>query len=91
MSALIDLLTHYKKQTLNNTNSATERTDSSLSVAVIGYANVGKSSVINTLTRTKAVGVSMSPGSNIIITIHRVHFLYILVIRFLLFSHRCVL
>jgi len=33
-----------------------------ISVAVIGYPNVGKSSVINSLKRSKAVGVSSTAG-----------------------------
>lgn len=55
MSALVELLCHYEKSA-DAANSAT------LNVAVIGYANTGKSSVINTLTRTKVVGVSRNAG-----------------------------
>eukprot|EP00727_Mastigamoeba_balamuthi_P003249 m51a1_g12921 putative guanine nucleotide-binding protein (586) ;mRNA; r:689-3179 len=35
----------------------------SITVGVIGYPNVGKSSLINSLKRTRAVGVSATPGS----------------------------
>lgn len=31
-------------------------------VGIIGYPNVGKSSLINSLKRTKAVGVGATPG-----------------------------
>lgn len=34
----------------------------SISVGIVGYPNVGKSSVINSLKRTKAAGVSSTPG-----------------------------
>lgn len=34
----------------------------SISVGIIGYPNVGKSSLINSLKRTKAVGVGATPG-----------------------------
>ena len=35
---------------------------SSVTVGVIGYPNVGKSSVINSLKRSKACAVSSTPG-----------------------------
>jgi nuclear GTP-binding protein len=35
---------------------------SAVTVGVVGYPNVGKSSVINSLKRSKAVGVSSTPG-----------------------------
>jgi nuclear GTP-binding protein len=34
-----------------------------VTVGVVGYPNVGKSSIINSLKRTRAVGVSATPGS----------------------------
>jgi len=34
----------------------------SISVGIVGYPNVGKSSLINSLKRTKAAGVSSTPG-----------------------------
>ncbi len=33
-----------------------------MTVGVIGYPNVGKSSLINSLKKSKAVGVSSVPG-----------------------------
>lgn len=34
----------------------------SITVGIIGYPNVGKSSIINSLKRAKSVGVSPTPG-----------------------------
>jgi len=39
-----------------------EDSKKSIVVGVIGFPNVGKSSIINSLTRSKAVGVSSTPG-----------------------------
>jgi nuclear GTP-binding protein len=50
---LIQLLKNYSR----NLNLKT-----SLSVGIIGYPNVGKSSLINSLKRSKAVGVGATPG-----------------------------
>eukprot|EP01114_Cavostelium_apophysatum_P014136 TRINITY_DN3586_c0_g1_i1.p1 TRINITY_DN3586_c0_g1~~TRINITY_DN3586_c0_g1_i1.p1 ORF type:complete len:602 (-),score=241.89 TRINITY_DN3586_c0_g1_i1:30-1835(-) len=44
----------------NYTRSQNMKT--SLSVGIIGYPNVGKSSLINSLKRTRAVGVGATPG-----------------------------
>lgn len=38
------------------------RGNSSITLGVVGYPNVGKSSVINSLTKRKAAGVSSQPG-----------------------------
>ncbi len=38
-------------------------TKTSISVGVVGYPNVGKSSLINSLKRCKSVGVSSVPGN----------------------------
>mmetsp|Transcript_23853 Transcript_23853/g.34986 ORF Transcript_23853/g.34986 Transcript_23853/m.34986 type:complete len:558 (+) Transcript_23853:42-1715(+) len=38
------------------------QTKSSISVGIVGFPNVGKSSLINSLTRTRSVNVSSTPG-----------------------------
>jgi len=38
------------------------RSDGAITMGVIGYPNVGKSSIINSLKRNRAVGVSNKPG-----------------------------
>jgi nuclear GTP-binding protein len=38
------------------------RSEGAITIGVIGYPNVGKSSIINSLKRHKAVGVSSRPG-----------------------------
>jgi len=52
--ALVQLLKNYCRS-----EGGVKRT---LSVGVVGYPNVGKSSLINSLKRTKCVGVSPTPG-----------------------------
>ncbi|EKU23133.1 nuclear GTP-binding protein, partial [Nannochloropsis gaditana CCMP526] len=51
--ALLQLLKNYSRSLDIKT---------SISVGVVGYPNVGKSSLINSLKRTKAAGVSSTPG-----------------------------
>jgi len=53
VQSLIQLLKNYSR-------SADIKT--SISVGIIGYPNVGKSSLINSLNRSKAVGVGATPG-----------------------------
>eukprot|EP00825_Cyclidium_porcatum_P051564 TRINITY_DN9532_c0_g1_i3.p2 TRINITY_DN9532_c0_g1~~TRINITY_DN9532_c0_g1_i3.p2 ORF type:complete len:145 (-),score=28.10 TRINITY_DN9532_c0_g1_i3:194-628(-) len=50
---LLQLIKNYSKQ---------DGVKQSVTVGVIGYPNVGKSSVINSLKRSKACGVSSQPG-----------------------------
>ena len=38
------------------------RSEGAITIGVIGYPNVGKSSIINSLKRNRAVGVSNKPG-----------------------------
>lgn len=42
--------------------SKTDGVKGAVTVGVIGYPNVGKSSVINSLKRSRACGVSSTPG-----------------------------
>lgn len=52
-----DILIQLLKNYCRNLNLKT-----SISVGIIGYPNVGKSSLINSLKRVKAVGVGATPG-----------------------------
>lgn len=53
MEGLLQLLKNYSRNMDRKT---------SVTVGIIGYPNVGKSSIINSLKRTRAVGVSSTPG-----------------------------
>lgn len=53
MEGLLQLLKNYSRNMDRKT---------SVTVGIIGYPNVGKSSIINSLKRTRAVGVSPTPG-----------------------------
>lgn len=55
MEAVLQLMKNYARNGGNNSKG-------SITVGVIGYPNVGKSSIINSLLRTRAVGVSPRPG-----------------------------
>lgn len=50
---LLELIKNYSRN---------EGIKTAVTVGVIGYPNVGKSSVINSLKRSKACGVSSTPG-----------------------------
>lgn len=50
---LLSLIKNYSKS---------EGVNQSVTVGVVGYPNVGKSSIINSLKRSKACGVSSLPG-----------------------------
>ena len=54
MEGLLQLLKNYAR---TSTGSKT-----TIVVGIVGYPNVGKSSIINALKRTRAVGVSSKPG-----------------------------
>ena len=56
MEGLLQLLKNYARI------SPKESTKTCITVGVIGYPNVGKSSLLNSLKRTRAVGVSSRPG-----------------------------
>jgi len=57
MEGLLQLLKNYAR-----TNGTGGKSKTTIVVGVIGYPNVGKSSIINALKRTRAVGVSPRPG-----------------------------
>ena len=57
MDGLLQLLKNYAR-----TGGTGGKSKTSIVVGVVGYPNVGKSSIINALKRTRAVGVSPRPG-----------------------------
>lgn len=57
MEGLLQLLKNYARVRVPGKKSKT-----TIVVGIIGYPNVGKSSIINALKRTRAVGVSPRPG-----------------------------
>lgn len=57
MDGLLQLLKNYSR-----TGGMGGKSKTTISVGVIGYPNVGKSSIINALKRSRAVGVSSRPG-----------------------------
>lgn len=58
MEGLLQLLKNYARVDV----TSGKKTKTTISVGIIGYPNVGKSSIINALKRTRAVGVSPRPG-----------------------------
>lgn len=63
---LMHLLKNYSRYSASNSGSASAgpsvKSLASITVGVIGFPNVGKSSLINTLKRSKACGVAPTPG-----------------------------
>ncbi|KAH8926206.1 P-loop containing nucleoside triphosphate hydrolase protein [Atractiella rhizophila] len=60
---LISLLKNFSRSDLSAPSTSTSNAKpKSLTVGIIGYPNVGKSSLINTLKRSKACGVAPVPG-----------------------------
>ena len=57
MEGLLQLLKNYAR-----VHTPGKKTKTTITVGIIGYPNVGKSSIINALKRTRAVGVSPRPG-----------------------------
>ncbi len=57
MDALLQLMKNYAR-----TGGSSGKAKTTIVVGVIGYPNVGKSSIINALKRSRAVGVSPRPG-----------------------------
>jgi nuclear GTP-binding protein len=57
VEGLLQLLKNYARA-----SGETKKSKTCLSVGIIGYPNVGKSSILNSLKRARAVGVSPRPG-----------------------------
>jgi len=57
MDGLLQLLKNYSR-----VNAGGGKSKTSIVVGILGYPNVGKSSIINALKRSRAVGVSPRPG-----------------------------
>ncbi len=57
MDGLLQLLKNYAR-----TNAGGGKAKTTIVVGIVGYPNVGKSSIINALKRSRAVGVSPRPG-----------------------------
>lgn len=58
MDGLLQLLKNYAR-----TGGVGGKSKTTIVVGILGYPNVGKSSIINALKRSRAVGVSSRPGS----------------------------
>ncbi|CAB9500839.1 nucleotide-binding protein-like 3 [Seminavis robusta] len=58
MDGLLQLLKNYAR-----TGGTGGKSKTTIVVGILGYPNVGKSSIINALKRSRAVGVSSRPGS----------------------------
>ena len=57
VEGLLQLLKNYARS-----NGEAKKSKTCISVGIIGYPNVGKSSILNSLKRARAVGVSSRPG-----------------------------
>uniref|UniRef100_A0A7S2PN85 CP-type G domain-containing protein n=1 Tax=Skeletonema marinoi TaxID=267567 RepID=A0A7S2PN85_9STRA len=57
VEGLLQLLKNYARS-----NGEAKKSKTCISVGIIGYPNVGKSSILNSLKRARAVGVSPRPG-----------------------------
>jgi nuclear GTP-binding protein len=58
MDGLLQLLKNYAR----NDDGTNKKSKTAIVVGVIGYPNVGKSSIINSMKRCRAVGTSPTPG-----------------------------
>jgi len=59
---LMSLLKNYTRGGTDESGKSSSKLKMGIAVGVIGYPNVGKSSIINSLKRTRAVGVSATAG-----------------------------
>ncbi|KAK4702851.1 nuclear GTP-binding protein, partial [Phenoliferia sp. Uapishka_3] len=59
---LMELIKGFRNSGAPNANSTEPRVKQSLTIGLIGHPNVGKSSLINTLKRSKACSVAPTPG-----------------------------
>lgn len=64
VEGLLSLLKNYARSSGEGMSSSNKKgkSKSAITVGIIGYPNVGKSSILNTLKRSRAVGVSPRPG-----------------------------
>lgn len=60
VESLLHLLKNYARHSSGDKKAKNSK--ASISVGIIGYPNVGKSSILNTMKRSRAVGVSPRPG-----------------------------
>lgn len=60
MDGLLQLLKNYART--GGSGGSSNKNKTTVVVGIIGYPNVGKSSIINALKRSRAVGVSSRPG-----------------------------
>eukprot|EP00956_Cyclotella_meneghiniana_P018298 scaffold30372_cov70-Cyclotella_meneghiniana.AAC.9 len=65
VDALLQLLKNYARSSGSDAN---KKSKSVISVGIIGYPNVGKSSILNSLKRFRAVSVSPRPGHTTTLT-----------------------
>ena len=59
---LMSLLKNYTRGGIDEAGKSSSKLKMGIAVGIIGYPNVGKSSIINSLKRTRAVGVSSTAG-----------------------------
>ena len=60
--ALLQLINNFQSSNNSNGNSDSESVPQALKVGIVGFGGVGKSSVLNSLSRTHSSGVGTVPG-----------------------------